>query len=40
MEMETKYINEFGTDIPAHIAKKAKEMGCYNLHIFTKIRNG
>lgn len=26
--METKYVNEFGTEIPEHIAKKAREMGC------------
>ncbi|MFZ3058307.1 MAG: hypothetical protein WA102_01095 [Candidatus Methanoperedens sp.] len=26
--METKYVNEFGTTIPEHIAKKAREMGC------------
>lgn len=29
MDMETKYVNEFGTEIPANIAKKAKDMGCY-----------
>ncbi|VVB88612.1 Uncharacterised protein [uncultured archaeon] len=27
--METRYENEFGTEIPEHIAKKGKEMGCY-----------
>lgn len=26
--METRYVNEFGTVIPSHIVKKAKDMGC------------
>lgn len=26
--METKYVNEFGTVIPEHIAKKGREMRC------------
>lgn len=26
--METRYVNECGDEIPEHIAKKAREMGC------------
>ncbi len=28
MKYEVETVNEFGTKIPPHVAKKAKEMGC------------
>ena len=38
--METKYVNEFGTEILENIAKKAKEMGCYKPAYIYKDKNG